>query len=130
MKTVGFFRELGPHQTDVYVGSIHSRTDSEPIPDALLVEGYLRQGHGLIDVMGAEVDVFGSGRHLVGGASVLTDGEWLWRDDLRFYFATYHVRLPTEFLETVRGHDYRVPDLREDRLQLAGEEAMRILGYH
>ncbi|MEU5909420.1 hypothetical protein [Micromonospora sp. NPDC047527] len=130
MKTVGFFRELDPHQTDVYVGSIHSRADSEPTPDALLVEGYLRQGHGLIDVMGAEVDVFGSGRHLVGGASVLTDGEWLWRDDLRFYFATYHVRLPTEFLETVRGHDYRVPDLREDRLQLAGEEAMRILGYH
>ncbi|MET7876175.1 hypothetical protein ACPXB1_12680 [Micromonospora sp. DT68] len=130
MKTVGFFRELGPSQTEVYVESIHPHVDSKPLPDALRVEDYLRHGHGLIDVMGAEIDVLGSGRHLIGGASVLTDGEWLWRDDLRFYLATYHVRLPTDFLQTVRSNDYRVPDLRGEQLRLAGEEAIRILGYH
>ncbi|RQX15792.1 hypothetical protein DDE19_17975 [Micromonospora ureilytica] len=130
MKTVGFFRELGPNQTEVYGESIHSHLDSEPLPDALQVDDYLRHGHGLIDVMGAEIDVLGSGRHLVGGASVLTDGEWLWRDDLRFYLAEYQVSLPAEFLETVRGNDYRVPDLRGDQLRLVGEEATRILGYH
>ncbi|WP_192581016.1 hypothetical protein [Micromonospora noduli] len=81
-------------------------------------------------MMGAEIDVLGSGRHLVGGASVLTDGEWLWRDDLRYYLATYRVQLPTEFLETVRGNDYRVPELRGDQLRVVGEEATRILGYH
>lgn len=130
MKTVGFFRELGPDQTEVYVESIHAHLNAVPLPDAIGVEDYLRHGQGLIDVMGAEIDVLGSGRHLVGGASVLTDGEWLWRDDLRFYLATYHVRLPREFLKTVRGNDYRVPDLRADQLRLAGEEATRILGYH
>ncbi|MGC4866229.1 hypothetical protein ACLQ3B_12455 [Micromonospora sp. DT53] len=130
MKTVGFFRELGPAQPEVYVESIHAHVEAEPLPDALRVEDYLRHGHGLIDVMGAEIDVLGSGRHLVGGASVLTDGEWLWREDLRYYLATYRVRLPTEFLKTVRGNDYRVPDLRGDQLRLVGEEATRILGYH
>lgn len=130
MKTVGFFRELGPNQSEVYVESIHAHVHAEPLPDAVQVEDYLRNGHSLIDVMGAEIDVLGSGRHLVGGASVLTDGEWLWRDDLRFYLATYHLRLPTEFLKTVRGNDYRVPDLQGDQLRLAGEEATRILGYH
>ncbi|MFE9188117.1 hypothetical protein ACFYL6_00760 [Micromonospora sp. NPDC007208] len=130
MKTVGFFRELGPNPAEVYVESIHSHVDAEPLPDALGVEDYLRRGHGLIDVMGAEIDVLGSGRRLVGGASVLTDGEWLWRDDLRFYLATYHVRLPTKFLETVRGNDYHVPDLSGDQLRLVGEKATRILGYH
>ncbi|MGC4856695.1 hypothetical protein ACLQ24_25810 [Micromonospora sp. DT4] len=110
--------------------SIHAHVNATPLPDAVQVEDYLRHGHGLIDVMGAEIDVLGSGRHLVGGASVLTDGEWLWRDDLRFYLATYRVQLPTEFLATVRGNDYRVPALRGDQLQLAGEEATRILGYH
>ncbi|MGC4816819.1 hypothetical protein [Micromonospora sp. DT63] len=130
MKTVGFFRELGPNQTEVYAESIHAHIHAESLPDAAQVEDYLRHGHGLIDVMGAEIDVLGSGRHLVGGASVLTDGEWLWRDDLRYYLATYRVQLPTEFLQTVRGNHYRVPDLREDQLRLAGEEATRILGYH
>ncbi|WP_036393069.1 hypothetical protein [Micromonospora chokoriensis] len=130
MKTVGFFRELGPNQTEVYVESIHTHVNAEPLPDAVRVEDYLRHGHGLIAVMGAEIDVLGSGRHLVGGASILTDGEWLWRDDLRYYLATYRVQLPTEFLETVRGNDYRMPDLRADQLRLVGEEATRILGYH
>ncbi|KOX11716.1 hypothetical protein ADK66_05825 [Micromonospora sp. NRRL B-16802] len=129
MKTVGFFRELDPNPTELYRESIHAHLSSKPLSDATQVEGYLRSGHGLIDVMGAEIDVLGSGRHLIGGASVLTDGEWLWRDDLRFYLATHHVHLPQDFLETAHGNDYRVPDLREDQLRLAGEEAMRILGY-
>ena len=60
MKTVGFFRELGPKQTEVYVESIHSHVDAELLPDALQVEDYLRHGHGLIDVVGAEVDVLGA----------------------------------------------------------------------
>ncbi|MBQ1009870.1 hypothetical protein KBX53_02675 [Micromonospora sp. M51] len=68
MKTVAFFRELGPKQTEVYVESIHSHVDAEPLPDALQFADYLRHDHALIDVMGAEIDVLGSGQHLVGGA--------------------------------------------------------------
>ncbi|WP_431913576.1 hypothetical protein [Micromonospora carbonacea] len=130
MKTVGFFRELGPDPVEVYAESIHAHLAPDPLPDTDRVTSYLRDGHELIDVMGAELDVLGSGRHLVGGASVMTDGEWIWRDDLRFYVATYHVRLPDDFLAYIRANDYHVPDLRIGDLRAAGKEAMRILGYH
>ncbi|WP_433233370.1 hypothetical protein ACQP2H_15940 [Micromonospora sp. CA-248260] len=130
MKTAGFFRELGPDPVSVYTESIRTHLAPHPLPDADRVVQYLRDGHGLIDVMGAEMDVLGSGRHLVGGASVMTDGEWLWRDDLRFYVATYHARLPEGFLATIRASDYHVPELRVEDLRAAGKEAMQILGYH
>ncbi|MEU8377398.1 hypothetical protein AB0C22_30405 [Micromonospora sp. NPDC048894] len=128
MKRAGFFRELGPDPVEVYTESIRTHLAHEPLPDADLV--ILRDGHGLIDVMGAELDILGRGRHLVGGAAVLTDGEWLWRDDLRFYVATYHVRLPESFLAAIRMNSHHVPELRIKDLQTAGKEAMRILGYH
>ena len=130
MKTVGFFRELGPNPADVYAESIHGCLGPKPLTDAAQVVEYLRHGHGLIDVMGAELDIFGSGRHLVGGASVLTDGEWLWRDDLRFYVANYGLRLPEEFIVRIRQHNYQVPALSSPALQSAGEEAFRLLGYN
>ncbi|MEV4725483.1 hypothetical protein [Micromonospora humida] len=130
MKTVGFFRELGPDPAEVYAESIRAHLGPSPLPDVEDVVRYLRDGHGLIDVMGAEVDVLGSDRHLVGGASVMTDGEWLWRDDLRFYVTTYHVRLPEDFLATIRRNSYHVPELPVEDLRAAGKEAMRLLGYH
>ncbi|MGC4879178.1 hypothetical protein ACLQ26_23335 [Micromonospora sp. DT43] len=130
MKTVGFFRELGPEPVTVYAESIEAHLAPEPLPDSAKVAEYLRHGHGLIDVMGAELDVLGSGQHLVGGASVLTDGEWLWRDDLRFYVTNYRLQLPHGFLDHVRHNHYQVPEISDQALQGAGEEAVRLLGYH
>ncbi|MEV6799483.1 hypothetical protein AB0M91_14205 [Micromonospora rifamycinica] len=130
MKTAGFFRELGPDPVNVYTESIHDHLALHPLPDADRVVEYLRDGHGLIDVMGAELDALGSGQHLVGGASVMTDGEWLWRDDLQFYVATYHACLPEGFLAAIRANRYDVPELRVEDLRAAGKEAMQLLGYH
>ncbi|MER6756657.1 hypothetical protein ABT235_21035 [Micromonospora echinofusca] len=130
MKTVGFFRELGPNPVEVYAESIQDHLGHAPLPDAALVIQYLRDGHDLIDVMGAESDVLGSERLIIGGASVMTDGTWLWREDLRFYVAIYHVCLPENFLASVRANNYRVPALQIEELRTASKEAMRILGYH
>ena len=80
--------------------------------------------------MGAESDVLGSEKFIIGGASAMTDGEWIWREDLRFYVATYHVGLPEDFLASVRASNYRVPTLQIEELRAASKEAMRILGYH
>jgi hypothetical protein len=130
MKTAGFFRELGPEPVEVYAESIHAHLAPEPLPDIDRVLRYLQDGHDLIDVMGAEPDVLGSGQHLAGGASIMTDGEWIWREDLRFYVATYHVQLPDDFLASIRANDYQVPDLPIENLRAASKEAIRILGYH
>lgn len=130
MKTAGFFRELEPNGPAVYGTSIRDHLgDDSPPPDLDQVVDYLRRGHGLIDVMGAETDVLGTGRHILGGASIMTDGEWLWREDLQFYVSTHHVRLPGEFLTRIRERRYEVPALPPDVLRVAGEEALRLLNY-
>ncbi|MFI7432514.1 hypothetical protein [Micromonospora haikouensis] len=51
----------------------------------------------------------------------MTDGEWLWRDDLRFYVATHHA------LTYIRANGYRVPDLQIEDRRTAGKEASGFL---
>ncbi|MEU8425066.1 hypothetical protein AB0C15_29765 [Micromonospora sp. NPDC048835] len=53
----------------------------------------------------------------------------MWADDAALDAAERRLD-ETGFLATVRGNDYRVPDLRGDQLRLVGEKATRILGYH
>ncbi|MEE1930954.1 hypothetical protein V1J52_22710 [Streptomyces sp. TRM 70351] len=62
-------------------------------------------------------DVLGSGRYVIGGDSIVTDGEWVWRRDLGFYVRRYHVRLPEEFLNRVRSFGYTVPLVDDERLK-------------
>lgn len=130
MKTVGFFQELNPKRPSVYQGNIADSVTTEALPDEKAVVSYLRGGCSLLDVMGAEEDVLGSGRHIVGGASLMTDGEWLWREDLQFYVTNYHLRLPDEFLAAIRRNNYRVPDVSVATLREVGEEALQLLGFH
>jgi hypothetical protein len=57
----------------------------------------------------------------------LTDGEWLWRDDLAHYVERHHVRLPEDFLESVRANGYQIPEITETTLRERSEEADRLL---
>jgi hypothetical protein len=67
--------------------------------------------------MGAQADVLDpEGPTLVGAGSLLTDGVWLWREDLAYYVATYHLALPRDFLARVRELGYRPPKVPESRL--------------
>ncbi|TPQ22027.1 hypothetical protein [Streptomyces sporangiiformans] len=51
-----------------------------------------------------------------GGASLKTDGEWVWRYDLPHYVTEYHLALPEGFLRRIRELNYTVPQLDEDTL--------------
>jgi hypothetical protein len=44
-------------------------------------------------------------------SSLVTDGEWLWRQDLSHHLAMHHVVLPEEFLTRVREFADEVPAL-------------------
>lgn len=59
--------------------------------------------------MGSSEDVLGSGEAIMGGDSIYSDGEWVWRGDLWFYVRTHHVSLPNEFLERIRSFGYTMP---------------------
>ncbi|MCF2435152.1 hypothetical protein LV779_13180 [Streptomyces thinghirensis] len=67
--------------------------------------------------MGAQTDVLDpDGPTLVGNGSLFTDGIWLWREDLSYYVARYHLALPREFVAHVRGLEYSPPQVPESRL--------------
>ncbi|WP_253191439.1 hypothetical protein [Streptomyces sp. M1013] len=48
--------------------------------------------------------------------SLLTDGAWLWRDDLAYYVAKYHLVLPSDFVARARELGHRPPEVPESRL--------------
>jgi hypothetical protein len=116
MRCVGLFAELDPNRPEYFRGSIHDavRPSGEPDEDALI--GYLRSGIRLADIMESTPDVISNDRHITGGSSILTDGEWVWRVDLAYYVERYHVALDEEFVKHARSAGYRIPDHPRDRL--------------
>ncbi|MFE5599922.1 hypothetical protein ACFQ8O_12120 [Streptomyces coelicoflavus] len=78
---------------------------------------HLRQGTGIWAEMGAQADVLDAeGPTLAGAGPLLTDGAWLWRDDLAYYVATYHLALSRDFRAHVRELGHRPPEVPESRL--------------
>jgi len=75
---IGRFRELADCHDDP---SILDSVDKSSPTEASVVAGYLRSGHGLIDVMEIRADVV-DGTRIGETASVLGDGQWIWREDL------------------------------------------------
>ncbi|WP_331735508.1 hypothetical protein OG379_41000 (plasmid) [Streptomyces sp. NBC_01166] len=116
MKIAGFFHELWAPCFGRAAGRVRDFTRPTPYEDAKKITEYLLAGHDIFSVMGSSEDVLGSGKAVLGGDSILSDNEWIWRGDLWFYVWTYHVQLPEEFLERVRGDDYR--PLAENEPQL------------
>ncbi|MET9413034.1 hypothetical protein ABZY03_02355 [Streptomyces klenkii] len=99
------------------VGSIRHAVTGAPAPDEQEVAGYLRGGHVLFASMGVVNDVLGSDESVVGGGSLFTDGEWVWRGDLSFYVTTYHLALPDQFIGRARAAGFQVPAVGQERLR-------------
>ncbi|MEU4243593.1 hypothetical protein [Actinoplanes sp. NPDC026619] len=115
MRTAGMFVELGqtrhpepPQRIADHIGA--------PLEDADLVTQYLDNGYLLIDMMDIERDVLDPAQEILSGSSILTDGEWLWRQDLSYYVRRHHVTLPPELLATIRERQYTIPSVDEERL--------------
>ncbi|MEU1672286.1 hypothetical protein ABZ752_09665 [Streptomyces roseifaciens] len=115
MKVLGFHEETWP-ATPGSVGSIRDVVTDAPSPDEQRIAVYLQGGHVLFASMGVVDDVLGSGENIVGGSSLFTDGEWVWRGDLSFYVTTYHLALPDEFVGRARTAGFEVPAVGQQRL--------------
>lgn len=102
MKIADFFQELWPLSFGEPIENLRDFLTSTPYEDSEKVTEYLLAEHEIYSFMGSSEDVLGSGRTILGGDSIYSDGEWLWRGDLWFYVRTYHVTLPAEFLAQVR----------------------------
>lgn len=117
IRPVGFFTELSPGWGLPEDGSIKDAVRSSGEPDERRILGYLRSGTEIWSEMSAGPDVLApEAPNMTGIGSLITDGTWLWRDDLPYYIARYHVSLPDRFLERIRSLNYVAPTVPENRL--------------
>lgn len=97
MKAIGIFRELG-RGVDPSVQSIHSVVGLLDKGVAERVVQYLQSGVPVYDVMEATLDPLDNNVSVSGGPSLISDGTWVWREDLAYYVERYRLGLPREFL--------------------------------
>ncbi|WP_432001747.1 hypothetical protein [Streptomyces sioyaensis] len=127
MEILGHYEELWLERAGTPDGKLQDFTREKGEPDEDRIVQYLRGGEELFSAMGAVGDILGSDERILGGDSVFTDGEWIWRGDLWFYLSRYHLRLPDEFLTRVRENGYAQPVLDEARLIALSDELQEIL---
>ncbi|MEV0844397.1 hypothetical protein AB0J21_00685 [Streptomyces sp. NPDC049954] len=111
-QTVGFFDELSAPEGVGRCGPVRDFTRSTGPSDEEEIRHYLRSGVTVRVAWESERDaVDPAAPALPGGATLLTDGTWIWRADLAYYVGRYHVALPAAFLSLVRARAFVVPEL-------------------
>jgi hypothetical protein len=112
---VGFFRELR-----------HGRPDGPSIDDCAERSGgrdedaivrYLNAGATLAATGSMVDDCLDNTRKGVAPLEIATDGRWVWPRDLAYYVGEYHVRLPQEFVEHMRAHDWTARAFTSEELE-------------
>ncbi len=110
MLRVGFVQEFFAEPVDL--PGIHELTRSDS-PDwqatAAFAVTYLAAGTVVAAFTETEPCLLGCGENLVGCSSLLTDGSWVWRGDLRHYVGRHGVTLPAGFVERMREFDGKPP---------------------
>lgn len=117
------FAELTQARYPTPTPSIRDNVGAGPLTEVDAVLNYLDAGHVLIDVMDIENDPFNPVQQLFNGSTMLTDGEWLWRQDYTYYIRYHDVVVPPDFLAAVPARAYVVPNVPEQRLLEIADEA-------
>jgi hypothetical protein len=89
--------------------SLQDAVRDEASADESKIVAYLESGVVFIACPGIERDVLSPQHPIIGSGHRLTDGTWFWPDTLSHYVATYHVRLPDEFVDHLRAMAWTVP---------------------
>jgi hypothetical protein len=128
LRRVGFFREFYPNHPSLpwlreQVGTRRIRSEAQ-------IVAYLRSGHMLAGVMEGMLDIFDGTSFPEGSgcSSFLTDGTWVWRNDLSHYVERYHVQMPDEFVRHLVEAGFRMPELSPEQLHELAKVEERELG--
>ncbi|MEU0408909.1 hypothetical protein ABZ307_14010 [Streptomyces griseorubiginosus] len=110
MLRVGFVREFFEAPVDLPGIRELTRSDSgEWRETAALAVAYLAASPVVAEFTETDTCLLGCGENLVGCSSLFTDGLWVWRADLRHYVGRHGVTLPREFVERMRGFEWKPP---------------------
>jgi hypothetical protein len=129
MRYVGFFSEQQTYPAlDTHRPSIWDALLAGPnYPEDLILE-YLESGHAIFDMMGLDPDLLDDAISLPGGASLLTDGTWVWRDDLIHHVRRYPLHLPGDFVAAAERNHYKIPPFAIEELQRIAHQALVEVG--
>jgi len=125
-KQVGFYREM--YDDEPELPSLRDTIRPVAHPDAERIAAYLKAGVGLAGVGCYVGDVLNPSARFAISPGLLTDGVWLWRADLPYYVATYHVELPDEFVTRMRRNSWAVPSLNEAEMSRLGRQLYHDMG--
>lgn len=125
MRTLGLFRELEPQRHSIFKNSIVDAIRELPGQRDDEVASYLDSGIPLIDIMESTTDVIGRDARISGGSSILTDGTWVWRQDLSFYVKKYHLELDRDFVEHAMKMNFAIPERDHSSLLALADIASR-----
>ncbi len=111
---VGYFREL--FDDEPTLPSIRSALRDIAHPHEEQIVEYLRIGVALAGIGRYVEDVLNPNARIPSlTPSPRTDGVWVWREDLSYYVATYHVELPAEFMLHMQQNSWVIPAICEQR---------------
>lgn len=120
--TVGYYKEMPESKAEAE--SILDFINKCNIEDIENICNYLDSGVALIVVPGVAEDVITPEKGNAGVLSEYTDGTWLWRGDLSYYVRNYNLKLPDEFIETMKRNNWKVPltldEMDSDSLEIDG----------
>ncbi|MEU3219589.1 hypothetical protein [Streptomyces sp. NPDC006971] len=129
MKLIGFYLEMDRDYAPSWGGSVpppESGAGKYPVHD---VVNYLKSGYPIFDVMEMTTDVIQGAFSVSGGSSMLTDGNFVWREDLASHVERYIIDLPQDFLDAARSHGFRTPPSSREALLKVSDEACEVLGF-
>jgi hypothetical protein len=78
--------------------------------DRTKIVGYLRSGHQCMFWFGHSWCRLGCDNDTEMGTSCVTDGIWIWPEGLAHYLEHHGIRLPDEFVDTMRQNGWKVPE--------------------
>ncbi len=112
LKTVGYFKEM-PHgkETD---NSIFDFINKENHDNIEKIYQYLKSGVEFVVSPEVTHDIISPEKGTSGVSSSYTDGVWLWPGDLAYYVKNYNLKLPEEFISTMKQNNWQISKTMED----------------
>ncbi|MFC9966124.1 hypothetical protein ACFVH4_18000 [Nocardia ignorata] len=106
LKPVGIYREMY-RSGHADLPSLREARATQPLEDRGRIVQYMTAATPVFDVMGSVTDLLDANASITSGQSLISDGTWLWRVDSIHYLTRYDLEIPAEFVDHVRGRNYR-----------------------
>lgn len=121
-RIIGYWKEEKHYfeNQNIRISLIELKNKKAEYPKEKVID-YLKNGHYISGHRGYTKDLFDESKKTAGGKSEITDGMWVWTQDVIYYIENYNIGLPDEFLIHMEKNNYKVPKITEQIIYEIGE---------